>query len=70
MAKVSASQQKQAMPSFWDTVMDDAEAGKTLTDDDVVRYYDKWAKDGSYEKVMKFCTGIVLAAVNLMYIAL
>ena len=59
MAKVSASQQKQPMPSFWDTVMDDVEAGKTLTDDDVVRCYDKWAKDGSYEKVMKFCIGIV-----------
>ena len=39
------------MPSFWDSIMDDWEAEKTLTEDQVVSYYDKWAKDGAYEKV-------------------
>ena len=43
--------QKKAMPAFWDVVMDEVENGRSLTENEVVNYYDKWAKDGSYEKV-------------------
>ena len=46
------SQKEKLMPTFWDTMFDELDAGtRTVTNDQIVTYYDKWAKDGSYEKV-------------------
>ncbi|KAL8598203.1 hypothetical protein ACOMHN_043274 [Nucella lapillus] len=44
------SEEKQPMPSYWDSVMTEMEHGRTVTEEHVIQCYDQWAKEGSYEK--------------------
>ena len=42
-----------AMPTFWDSVMDDVDKGRQLTEEEVTSYWDSAARDGTTEKVRK-----------------